>query len=83
MSEKQPISLAQARKMISVDRLLLIGLISYLIEEGTISIDGMERLQRHCERIVDSFADSKAPAVKFHSEEVRRELLHILSSFRS
>jgi hypothetical protein len=82
MSEKQPIGLEQARKMISADRLLLIGLISHLIEEGAIGTDGMERLRQLCELIIDGFVNSKEPAVKFHSEEVRHELLHILSSFK-
>jgi hypothetical protein len=83
MARDKQINLEKARKIISVDRVLLIGLLSMLLEKGSINEVDLHTIKRHCEAILKEMQKSNQPVLRIHSEEVEVELNHLLSSFRT
>jgi hypothetical protein len=83
MARDKQINLEKAKKIISVDRVLLIGLISMLLEKGSINEVDLQTIRRNCEGILEVMKKSDQPVLRVHSEEVEVELNHLLSSFRT
>ena len=83
MARDKQINLEKAKKIVSVDRILLIGLLSMLLENGTINGADLQTIRRHCEEILKGMQKSDQPVLRIHSEEVEAELNHLLSSFRT
>jgi hypothetical protein len=83
MAREEQISLEKAKKIISVDRVLLIGLISMLLEKGSLNEVDLQTIRRKCEVILKSMQKSDQPVLRVYSEEVEVELNHLLSSFRT
>lgn len=82
MATDKRISLDKARKMINVDRIVLIGLLSVLIEKDIIGGPDVESIGAHCKAILKTMQRSDEPLLKLHSEEVEAEVNHLLSSFK-
>ena len=83
MARDKQIDLEKAKKIVSVDRVLLIGLLSMLLEKGSINEADLQTIRRHCEGILKEMQKSDQPVLRVHSEEVEVELNHLLSSFRT
>lgn len=82
MATDKRISLDKARKMINVDRIVLIGLLSVLIEKDIIGGSDVESIGAHCKAILKTMQRSDEPLLRIHSEEVEAEVNHLLSSFK-
>jgi hypothetical protein len=83
MADGREMSLEKARRIIDVDRLVLIGLLSLLIDKDIIGESDMDSLRNRCEKILKGMQVPGEPIFQIHSEEVASELNHLLSSFRS
>ena len=82
MARPKQISLEKAQKMVTVERVLLIGLLSVLIEKGGINQQDIESLKKHCASFFRETQKSEQPLLRIHSEEVEIELAHLLAAFR-
>jgi hypothetical protein len=83
MATDEGMSLEKARRIIGVDRLILIGLLSLLIEKDIIGESDLVSLRIRCEKILKGMQVANDPIFQIHSEEVASELNHLLSSFRN
>jgi hypothetical protein len=83
MARDNGMSLEKARKIIDVDRLILIGLLSLLIDKDILGESDLVSLRNRCGKILKGMQVADEPIFQIHSEEVASELNHLLSSFRN
>ena len=83
MAADEGMSLEKARRIIGVDRLILIGLLSLLMDKGIIGESDLVSLRSRCARILKDMQVPGESIFQIHSEEIASELNHLLSSFRS
>jgi hypothetical protein len=83
VAQDKQISLEKARKMVSVDRVLLIGLLSMLLGKGSIDQDDIRDIGRYCEVFLKGMQKPDQAVLRVHAAEVEVELKHVLSSFRT
>ena len=82
MAADKQISLDKARKMINVDKVVLIGLLGVLMEKNIIDDSDLQSIRVHCKTILQSMQKANEPLLKIHAEEVEIEVDHLLSSFK-
>jgi hypothetical protein len=82
MGDRKPLDINQARRIVGTDRLLLIGLISLLIDKGTIGGDDLKSLASHIDSAAEPLLRSGDPILQVQTDEARREALHVLAAFK-
>jgi len=82
MTVDKRISLDKARKMINVERVVLVGLLSVLMEKNILDESGMESIREHCKIMLKSMQKSDEPMLRIHSAEVEVGVNHFLSAFK-
>lgn len=74
-------NIEQAKEIISVDRVLLIAIISVLIENHILATTDINKINHYCKSALDSLIDSRDAVLQVRTEEVRRGVTHFLASF--
>lgn len=72
-----------AKRIAGPDRVLILGLVALAMEGGDTKRVVMERLQYHCNYVLDKLSRTDDPILKLQCAETRDEVRHVLSSFRT
>jgi hypothetical protein len=75
--------IGSAHKAFSSDRLLILGLLQFLLHKGIIdATDDMALLRDYCLSILDAFRKTQDAVTRVHLDETEAELEHLFRSFR-